>query len=234
MSRVPALSERLNATRAVLLFFIMMLASGASSVMVTQVHGIPLGADFDASEPTILIGLILCSAFGLMLSIGIGGRWFGWSHIRWAPVSGRHLAWAFVGVPVALGCSFVWATLLASFTEAVEPQMFVQAVFDVDSVTTVMVAAAYAVLGAPILEEMLFRGLMLPAMTKQLGLGMGMSLNALLFGLIHAADPWAIFPAAAIGLIACGLRVGSGSIGAGVLFHSLNNLCALLLLAAGH
>ena len=234
MSREPLSMERLNANRALLLFCIMMLASGVSSVAVTYGHGIPFGADFDASEPTILIGLILCSAFGLSLAIGIGGHWFGWSQIRWAPVSVRHLVWAFVGVPIALGCSFGWASVLASVTEAVEPQMFVQAVFDVDSVSTVMAASVYAVLGAPILEEVLFRGLMLPAMTKQLGIAMGITLNSVLFGLIHAADPWAIVPAAAIGIIACGLRVRSGSIGASVLFHSLNNLSALLLLAAGY
>ena len=203
-------------------------------MLVTYWQGVPLGADFDPSKPEILLGLILCSAFGLCLSIVIGVRWFGWNLIRFGPLSGRYLTWAFLGVPLALGCSFAWATLLGAFTESVEPQMFVQAVLDVDSAVIVIVASAYAVIGAPLLEEALFRGLMLPAMTSRLGNGLGMSLNALLFGVIHAADPWAVLPAAAIGLIACWLRVRSGWIGSGVLFHSMNNLCALMLLASGY
>ena len=221
-------------SQALLAFCIMMLASGASSVVVMYWLGIPLTDELDASNPTVLVSMVLCSVFGLCLSIHLLARWFGWSYVRLRTPSSRHLGFAFAAVPLALSCSFLWSSLLEQWNDPVEPQMFVRAVLDTDSLGVVVFTATYAVLGAPILEEMLFRGFMLPAMVERLGTWLGMACNAFLFGLIHAADPWAIFPAAIIGLIACGLRVQTGSLGASIVFHSLNNLCALMLLAAGY
>ena len=133
--------SRSHLYRSVLLFCIMMFASGASSVLAMYVLGIPLGDDFDASKPDVLVSLIFCSIFGLSLSILFAVRWFGWSYLRFGPLTTRDLSFAFVAVPLALGCSFLWSIVLDTLTDPVEPQMFVQAVLDVDNLGVVIFAS---------------------------------------------------------------------------------------------
>jgi membrane protease YdiL (CAAX protease family) len=91
------------------------------------------------------------------------------------------------------------------------------------------VAVLYAVLAGPILEEAFFRGFMQPPLIGRLGPWGGIVVTAMVFGLIHAVDPWSIIPVVAIGIIAGWLRQRSGGLGAPIVFHSLNNAVALML-----
>ena len=186
------------------------------------------------SEPGVLLGLVFSSILGLLAALSIGIRRVGWGCIQLTPMSPRMTALAFGMVPFALLLSFTWTVLLEQWAGPVEPQMFVQGVLAADDPRVFLVASVYAVLGAPILEEALFRGFMLPVMIERLGRWPGILMNAGLFGLVHAADPWAIVPVMGVGVMAAWLKDRSGGLGAGILFHSANNLCALVLVSMGY
>ena len=66
-------------------------------------------------------------------------------------------------------------------------------------------------------------------MIRRFGAVGGIVITSLIFGLIHAVDPWSIIPVVAIGIIAGWLRHRSGGLGAPIVFHGLNNGVALLL-----
>lgn len=93
-----------------------------------------------------------------------------------------------------------------------------------------MVAAAViAILIAPFIEELFFRGFIYPALKKRLGVFGGIFLSALIFGLFHV-EPWKIFPIFMIGAVLAYLYETSKSLGPPIILHAFNNLFSFLLL----
>jgi membrane protease YdiL (CAAX protease family) len=215
-------------------FAILLGISGLGSAVALAALDQPLSIDALPADPAVLLSLVLSSAVGLLASLVFAIRCAGWSCVRFSPLPERVMAWALALVPVALTLSYFWTLFLESWTGPIAPQLFVQGVLEADDTRVLAVAGFYAVIGAPILEEALFRGFMLPVMIQRVGRWPGIFLNAALFGLIHAADPWAIVPVVGVGVMAAWLRDKSGGLGAGILFHATNNLCALILVSVGY
>ncbi|MCP4447248.1 MAG: CPBP family intramembrane metalloprotease [Myxococcales bacterium] len=78
-------------------------------------------------------------------------------------------------------------------------------------------------------EELLHRGLLMPALCKRLGAPAGLVLAALLFGLSHF-NLSRLLPTAVLGLIAGGVRLRTGSLWPCMLLHAIYN--GSLLVAA--
>lgn len=91
-------------------------------------------------------------------------------------------------------------------------------------------ALAFVLAGlcAPLLEELLFRGLILGGLSNRYGGARGIALSALLFGIYHLY-PWQALPALALGLLFGWVTWRSGAIGYAVALHAGNNLLALAL-----
>ena len=85
------------------------------------------------------------------------------------------------------------------------------------------------VVAAPLTEEYLCRGIVLPALQRRWGSAVAVVGSALAFGALHM-NPWQFFYAAVLGVTLGWLRVQSGSILPGILLHALNNLISWLLL----
>jgi len=93
--------------------------------------------------------------------------------------------------------------------------------------------AACALIGAPLFEELCFRGLAFAAIAKTIArrglpaVPFATVGSALLFALVHI-EPVRIPVLLVIGLVLSVLRARTGRIGASVIAHSLNNLVAVL------
>lgn len=91
-----------------------------------------------------------------------------------------------------------------------------------------------AVTLTPLIEEILFRGILLSALVRHLGVRAAMALDALLFALFHLPDLGfriaGLLPLALLGLLCCWRRIRSGSIYASVAVHAGFNLLATMLL----
>ena len=81
---------------------------------------------------------------------------------------------------------------------------------------------------APVTEELLFRGVLLPALVRAHGRTAGLLVSALLFGLVHGR-PTAISYALSAGLVLGALRLRTGSVLLCMLMHSATNAVPLLL-----
>jgi membrane protease YdiL (CAAX protease family) len=83
-----------------------------------------------------------------------------------------------------------------------------------------------------VVEELLFRGVLLSAVARYTGNGVAIVLSALLFACVHLPDLsflWYALPnLALLGLILGWLRVQSGSIWPAVVAHGMNNLLAVV------
>lgn len=84
----------------------------------------------------------------------------------------------------------------------------------------------------PMVEELLFRGVLLSAIARYTGNGAAIVLSALLFACVHLPDLsflWYALPnLALLGMILGWLRVQSGSIWPAVVAHGMNNLLAVV------
>jgi membrane protease YdiL (CAAX protease family) len=82
--------------------------------------------------------------------------------------------------------------------------------------------AITAVVVAPLFEETLFRGVLLPVLTRHWGAAAGVGLSALIFGLAHLSLG-ELTPLTLLGLALGWLRLRHGRLGPCVLMHGLWN-----------
>ncbi|WP_460577619.1 lysostaphin resistance A-like protein [Hymenobacter coalescens] len=88
------------------------------------------------------------------------------------------------------------------------------------------VAAGFTIcVAAPVLEELLFRGVMLPGLERNYGSGKAILQSSLLFGLFHL-NPAQAVSAFLLGLLAGWVYVRTRSLAACIWLHFLNNAVA--------
>ena len=111
--------------------------------------------------------------------------------------------------------------------------------FDVTSKTPAIttIALTLAVLSlvviAPIVEEMVFRGLLFGALAGRLGVLGGAVITALLFGAVHG-DPVLLPSLAAIGFISALAYAATGNLWVSIILHAGSNaIGAIVIVAAG-
>jgi hypothetical protein len=94
-----------------------------------------------------------------------------------------------------------------------------------------VVLFASVVIGAPLAEETVFRGYLLPALRQRMGLGLALGVQAVLFSLVHG-DPVGFLPRVLLGLVFGCLVTLTGSIWSSVFAHALNNGISTVLFFA--
>lgn len=134
-----------------------------------------------------------------------------------------HLPMILWGVVIVVASGVVIEPLLALFpTEAY------------DGVQQTIGLGGWAILSsiiaAPILEEILFRGLIFESCTERWGRGVGLVLSALLFGVIHIV-PVQVINAFVVGLILGYVYLRTRSLLSVIIIHAFNNAIAYATMA---
>ena len=88
------------------------------------------------------------------------------------------------------------------------------------------------VIMAPLTEEILFRGLMLGALSKTCNKWLAIVATAIVFGIVHG-HPIGIIYASCLGLVLGWLYIKTGSIIAPILFHGIYNFASLFFPVPG-
>ena len=103
-----------------------------------------------------------------------------------------------------------------------------------------VVLVVFAAIGAPIVEEVFFRGYFLTAVRQRLGAAAGIAITSLVFGALHIQGTpigglFAFCSTTAIGVILAALVVKTGRLGAAITTHIVFNASgvALILWSAG-
>jgi membrane protease YdiL (CAAX protease family) len=107
-----------------------------------------------------------------------------------------------------------------------------------DRLGTLVVFAVVAVAVAPVVEELLFRGLVLRGLMLRLGFWPAALLSSACFGAFHAqrADAGTVLLVTANGVFGLGLCLlarRTGRLGPGIGVHALRNALAVVLVVAG-
>jgi len=146
------------------------------------------------------------------------------------------------GLVVGLGCYFVLVPAVVLLVEALLhdvnlSQQSEELTADASGWSMVLLGP-FLVVGAPVVEEVFFRGLLQRSLVRRAGAGPGIVLAALLFGLAHAMvdiDGWTVI-ALVLALAAFGAVLGllahrTGRLGSSMVAHGVFNLVTVLILA---
>lgn len=183
----------------------------------------------NASAPVMLGSLVLQDFAFVGAAIGvaaIGSRPLPW-HFGWRPV---RAFWPAVGWTVLLYVAFIAFTavfLLATGQE--EQQDTLAQDLGADSSTAAAIAVCVLVaVGAPIVEELLFRGFVFGSLRQSLPLWPAALITGVLFGFAHVfGSPIAfILPLAFLGTGLCLLYHQTGSLYPPMAVHAINNSVA--------
>ena len=148
-----------------------------------------------------------------------------WLRLRAGRDSGIHLGLGRIHLPMVL-----WGVVLVMASGVViEPLL---SLFPTEAYEEVMQgiglggwAILSAVVAAPILEEVLFRGLVFESCGERFGNGVGLILSALLFGVIHVV-PVQMINAFVVGLILGYVYLKTRSLVSVIIIHAINNAIA--------
>ena len=141
-----------------------------------------------------------------------------------------HLGVRRVNLPILL-----WGVLVLMASSVVlEPLLLLFPKEDYQNVTDMVGLGGWAILSvvvcAPVLEEILFRGLIFESCRERFGGGAAVLISALLFGLVHGV-PVQIINAFVVGLIFGYIYLRTGSLLSVILLHVFNNGIAYVSLA---
>lgn len=146
----------------------------------------------------------------------------------------RDAGWLLVGVglQVVALVALIPIAELAGLDDA--PQEAVKRLEDAGGIQLLFLGIGVVVV-APVVEELVFRGLLLRSLLRRMSPGWAVAVSAAVFGLVHLADPGAavVVP----GLVALGLLTGveatrTGSLSRPILLHAGFNLLTVVALAA--
>lgn len=183
----------------------------------------------DLASPPLLFGsalglaagnLLLVTAAAVRGTLALGG-WPGW---RW-------LAVGTVSAGAAILASAGWGTLLAALGVEPESQAVLQAL-ERGAPWSRAVLIVFVAVWAPLVEELVFRGWLLPRLAAVLSPRWAVAAQAAVFAALHLDRLWAVPPLVVIGLTAGWLRHRSGSVLPGMAFHLGNNGLALAVALA--
>jgi membrane protease YdiL (CAAX protease family) len=217
---------------AMMSFAILVMVAGVGSLGVFGVVD-DVADTMNPEHPGVLLVMIGATILGMVAALGYAIKIAGRAAFSWGPVSTK---WLFVAVSLTipvLGLGYGWGLLIEATGGEVQPQTFVTGILETPNTAVWLLAGGYGIFGAAILEEMLFRGFIQPPMITRFGPALGIGLASVVFGLVHSGDPIAIVPTMAIGAVAGWLRHRTGSLGASIVFHAVNNTIALLFSAVG-
>lgn len=149
----------------------------------------------------------------------LGFRWIGWKKLI------KYAILGYVGYLVLSGLllNFLWSLGLDEIPGFQKQQPILP--FFGEENWQVMIGFVVIAMIAPIVEEMFFRGFMLPTLVKNLNVFWGSVLTAAIFALIHF-ELQIVIPIFILGLILNGLFLKSRSLWPGIGFHVLNNVLA--------
>jgi membrane protease YdiL (CAAX protease family) len=150
-----------------------------------------------------------------------------WTGIKWVWPPGRAAAALifFVGMPLALGISYL-ETVLPMPRHVPFERLF-------DTARAAYIMGVLAVIVAPFMEELFFRGFLYPAL-RRFGTILAILLTSLTFAGVHGAQygwAWsAVLLMFVVGIVLTVARAWTGSVAPGFIIHAAYNLTLFVML----
>lgn len=217
------------------IIFILILIQACAGVL--HWGGIKLGwfaAEGKETTVTLIQGVALLVVWGFIRrrnsswNEAFGMNWQGLKR-----AAGQGLA-SYVGIiPIVFFTSFLYQLFLYAAGYPVTLQDVVAIFLEAQSGWSLFFLLLLAVVVAPLVEEVLFRGMLLPVLMKKMGPGTAVVISSVLFAGIHQHLP-SFVPLFALAVVLAMLYIYSGSLWTSIVLHAVFNgvsICILLTLA---
>ena len=213
--------------RAIGLVVLVVLA-GLAALLVAR----PLVQDSAQFAGLTLLGATNMIQVGMLMTvwlIAVRGRGASWHQLGLR----RPSSWGLLGiVPLALIGAFTILIIYSIMIQRLglfDLQPTSVPTFLLEDPVTLAGLIFLAIVVAPVVEELFFRGFAFPALRPQLGLWGAAAASALLFGLAHISLGL-LLPTASLGLLLVYVYVRTGSLWSSILLHSSFNAINTLTL----
>lgn len=191
------------------------------------------GTDLNESDINHLLGNIIFLSILASILLQFRTREFLWSYLYRTPDKNSSWNLLFIVIPliiISLGYEWFWdfmqlylvPSYLESRWEWMAENPFVNTEGGIISFLIVFVSA---VIIAPIVEEVLFRGVIFDKISNRWNARWGMFVSSLIFGFFHMDPIGAFF----FGAVLCMVYLQTRSLLLPILCHAINNFIALLL-----
>lgn len=244
-SRAPTPGQ---AIALIALYFILQLAVGSAITLMAGMVGalrdggglsaiIPLGRHWLGQSDMTAAAVIVTLLISASVIVHFARRW--WPE-RWAEgappglgfTSTPHIAFYVAALAAGVMMPIVGGMLTQWLAHGHEVSQDIKQLGANTSMALRLPLALLVISLGPLVEELLFRGVLLSAVARYTGNGAAIVLSSLLFACVHLPDLsflWYALPnLALLGLILGWLRVQSGSIWPAVVAHGMNNLLAVV------
>lgn len=217
------------------------LVAAAVGAATAGLHALTHGVGFDEAVEAVgrdplaialaqLAGLVVATGAGVLSAFGSDVEYTDALDVR--PVPG---ALAVLALTAGLALQFPMHEL-ANLLAEIEPrlamdeaqQRMLRDFIRIDSIGEAFVVPLAVVAIPAVSEELLFRGLLLPGLTRQYNAAVGLVLSSFFFGLIHWA-PVAIVYATVAGFALGWVRLKTGSVLPSIAMHGAFNAVPVLL-----
>lgn len=237
LERVPAVQ---NPVGAILWEgFILMMATGTAPVLwlVGGKRPVP------EIQPGLVAALLL--ARDIFQLAAIGYLWarlrsrgltlaeIGLDRRRLASHAGMGVATALVAIPAIYLVNFATENITSRLFPTIPPPYHpLQGMTATSGSLEIRVSLFLAaVVGAPLLEEIFFRGALYGALRRRFGVALGIVGSSAFFAILHPQLPLGFLPIALLGATFCALYEWRQSLVPGMVAHAINNGLAFLMLS---
>lgn len=237
-----------QAIALILLYFALQLAVGslitllAGAVLVIHNGGgladiVTQGRHWVGQSDVTAVAVMLTLLVSAAVIVHLSRRWWPRQWSQSAPpglgfTSSPHVAFYVTALAAGVMMPIVGGMLTQWLAQGHEVSQDIKLLGANTSLALRLPLAVLVVSIGPMVEELLFRGVLLSAIARYAGNGGAIVLSALLFACVHLPDLsflWYALPnLALLGLILGWLRVQSGSIWPAVVAHGMNNLLAVV------
>jgi membrane protease YdiL (CAAX protease family) len=200
-----------------LLFVLLLIAMGQ---LIRHSFPVSIGWDVLAFQGVLIAG-ILWRARGKARPFGVPVS------LR-AVTSQALLRWLAV-LPILWFAAFTWQFMLKAVGHAPNLQEAIRLFLATDDVRSRIQFVIFAVVLAPVAEEALFRGLLLPMLVRRTGAAAGVALTAVGFGALHG-DVGTFVPLAIFSVALSLAYARTGTLRVSILMHALFNAVNLALM----
>ena len=222
----------LKAMDVAFISYALAVAMSLAVIRIMQKHGDPGG---DATELFVselfIWGPLLLGVYLVSKGRGTGS----WKKDFGARISGRDIGVGLLAGAIARGTSTVVAIPLFAAFQNLYKSPQIGPTNDHVQAAVLPVFALVACIGAPIVEELFFRGLIQTRLVGKWGRNKGIAVTSVLFGAAHLIGwqgPSSILAAVSIasaGVVLGYIKERTGRLGPGMVAHSLSNLIVVLL-----
>lgn len=204
-------------------------------VMALMFAGLVAGALLPPGDGLFLLlasALILGSVCSLAALVARRAQPDGWAALGFPPGERSRAALAAFAAyllcyPLVFGVGVLSARLAEAFGVQLPPQEVTTALLELDGARLVL-ALLLGTLVQPLLEELLFRGFLQPALVGLAGVGGGIVATSFCFALLHGLTAFA--PIFVLSLVLGAVRQRTGRLDAAWAVHALHNGWMLILL----